>query len=320
MFSRPATGSVAESQRIIALRKIYLRAVSIPMVNVEQLWRDYTAFETATNANLAKKFTEDKSREYMNARRVAKEHEVATKGINRNQPAVPFVSLSGVGSSSSTEQLRQLRLWKRYINWEKANPLQTDDNVTLARRVMFAYEQCLLCLGYYPHVWLEAVAYLQESSRGLGEKGEPTLCQLFADEASNLYERAITTLMHDSMLVHFAYADFEESRGNIEKVKQIYQKMLSEKSVDPTLTYVQFMRFARRSEGIKAARQVFRQAREDTRCSYHIFIAAANMEYFCTKDSAIAFKIFELGLKKYGNNPDFVIKYVDFMSHLNGNT
>lgn len=43
------------------------------------------------------------------------------------------------------------------------------------------------------------------------------------------------------------------------------------------------MRFLRRVEGIRSARTIFKKAREDTRISYHVYVAAAFMEYFCTK-------------------------------------
>lgn len=43
------------------------------------------------------------------------------------------------------------------------------------------------------------------------------------------------------------------------------------------------MRFMRRFEGIRSARIIFKRARDDTRSSYHIYVAAAFMEYFCTK-------------------------------------
>lgn len=36
---------------------------------------------------------------------------------------------------------------------------------------MFAYEQCLLCLGHHPDIWYEAATYLEESSKILTEKG-----------------------------------------------------------------------------------------------------------------------------------------------------
>ena len=34
--------------------------------------------------------------------------------------------------------------------------------------------------------------------------------KLFADEASSIYERSITSLLKENMLIYFAYADFEE--------------------------------------------------------------------------------------------------------------
>lgn len=84
-------------------------------------------------------------------------------------------------------------------------------------------------------------------------------------------------------------------------------------------TYVQYMKFARRAEGIKSARTIFKKAREDVRSRYHVFVAAALMEYYCSKDKDIAFRIFELGLKRFGGTPEFVMCYVDYLSHLNGN-
>lgn len=37
--------------------------------------------------------------------------------------------------------------------------------------VMYAYEQCLLCLGHRPDIWIEAAAFLEQSSKILAEKG-----------------------------------------------------------------------------------------------------------------------------------------------------
>ena len=74
-----------------------------------------------------------------------------------------------------------MELWHSYVNWEKGNPLKVDlhrtcamsttcaitgtcsahqspapqveDPALVARRVMFAYEQSLLCLGHHPDIW-----------------------------------------------------------------------------------------------------------------------------------------------------------------------
>lgn len=78
------------------------------------------------------------------------------------------------------------------------------------------------------------------------------------------------------------------------------------------------MKFARRAEGIKSAREIFKKAREDIRSRYHVFVAAALMEYYCSKDHNVAFRIFELGLKRFGGSPEFVMSYIEYLSHLNG--
>lgn len=77
------------------------------------------------------------------------------------------------------------------------------------------------------------------------------------------------------------------------------------------------MKFTRRAEGIKSARSIFKKAREDVRSRYHVFVAAALMEYYCSKDKDIAFRIFELGLKRFGGSPEYVMCYIDYLSHLN---
>ena len=62
---------------------------------------------------------------------------------------------------------------------------------------------------------------------------------------------------------------------------------------------------------------MFRLAREDGRIKYHVFIAAAYMEYFSAKDKNLAIKIFDLGLKRFGDKAEFVRIYMEFMSNMN---
>ena len=48
-----------------------------------------------------------------------------------------------------------------------------------------------------------------------------------------------------------------------------------------------------------------------------VYVAAALMEFFCTKDKKIASNIFELGFKKFKDKVGFVTHYLDFLIHLN---
>ena len=98
-------GSYAENQRITAVRKVYQRGVVNPMTNVELFWNQYTSFEQSVNPLIAKKMQEDKGRDYMNARRVTREYEVVTKGLNRNTPSVP--------AQNSPDETKQVCLWSK---------------------------------------------------------------------------------------------------------------------------------------------------------------------------------------------------------------
>ena len=42
------------------------------------------------------------------------------------------------------------------------------------------------------------------------------------------------------------------------------------------------------------------------------------MEYLVTKDQTIALKIFELGMKKFGDEPGYIMAYLDHLTHING--
>uniref|UniRef100_A0A1I8PF42 Suppressor of forked domain-containing protein n=1 Tax=Stomoxys calcitrans TaxID=35570 RepID=A0A1I8PF42_STOCA len=304
-----AVGSYAENQKITAVRRVYQKAVITPIVGIEQLWKDYIQFEHGINPIISEKMALERSKDYMNARRVAKELENITKGLNRNLPAVP--------PNLSKEEIRQVELWKKFIAFEKSNPLRTEDTALITRRVMFATEQCLLVLTHHPAVWHQAAQFLDQSSKALTEKGDTQAAKIFADECANILERSINGVLNKNALLYFAYADFEEGRMKYDKVHAMYNKFLAIPDIDPTLAYVQYMKFARRAEGIKSARAVFKKAREDVRSRYHVFVSAALMEYYCSKDKDIAFRIFELGLKRFGGSPEYVMCYIDYLSHLN---
>jgi cleavage stimulation factor subunit 3 len=48
LIKSEAVGSFAESQKITAIRKVYQKGVMNPMINVEQFWKDYCAFENVS--------------------------------------------------------------------------------------------------------------------------------------------------------------------------------------------------------------------------------------------------------------------------------
>lgn len=90
--------------------------------------------------------------------------EANTRGINRQASSIP--------PRGTTTELKQVELWRKYIQWEKSNPLNTEEYSHYAKRVIFAYEQALLCLGYMPDIWYEAALFQQQAAQHLMEKGD----------------------------------------------------------------------------------------------------------------------------------------------------
>lgn len=59
--------------------------------------------------------------------------------------------------------------------------------------------------------------------------------KMFADEAANILDRAISGILSRNALLYFAYADFEEGRLKYEKVHEMYNKFINIPDIDPTL-------------------------------------------------------------------------------------
>ena len=69
---------------------------------------------------------DDRSREFLNVRRISKEYENMTKQLERTSPALP--------PQGTLDELKQINLWKKYIDWEKKNPLKYEDQTVVAKR------------------------------------------------------------------------------------------------------------------------------------------------------------------------------------------
>ncbi|KAG0050796.1 mRNA 3'-end-processing protein rna14 [Gryganskiella cystojenkinii] len=370
--SGQAQNTWEEQQKMDAMRRVFQRAVCIPLSNIENIWRDYDSFENGLNKLTAKKFLQERSAGYMTARMMLKELRKLTEGINKTLLPRPV--------KWTERELHQLEQWKRYIRWERSNPLSFEDPAALSARVAWTYKQALLSMRFYPEIWFEAATYFSEIGR--------------VDESVALLKNA-TEIMPTSFLVHFAYVEMEESRKNFKEcraafealIKNLTQKIdemnnrvneeiqaakaklleeqqaldgsttstkkvrdieevdgemrerdreelkkrnrdlvlyekLARKEVDEMikgagLAWIMFMQFVRRTEGTSQWRQVFGRARRSNGCPYQVYIAAALLEYHCTKDRAIAGKVFELGYKNFSDETAYVEQYLEFLIQQN---
>ena len=114
-------------------------------------------------------------------------------------------------------------------------------------------------------------------------------------------------------------------------------KELTERRAEYGLVYIMHMRFARRAEGLQSSRTIFGKARRDKWISWQVYEAAgqnasfpspsfmkltdeaALMEYHVTKATGVASRIFEKGLEIFGDEVDYVLRYLGFLISVNDN-
>ncbi|KAG0481583.1 hypothetical protein HPP92_012441 [Vanilla planifolia] len=136
------------------------------------------------------------------------------------------------------------------------------------------------------------------------------------DSAIKAFQRALKALP-DYAPLKYAYAELEESRGAIQSAKTIYESIVQDNADVISLAYIQFMKFLRRTEGFEAARKYFLDAQKLSNCTYHVFVAYAMMAFCLDKDVKVAHNVFEAGLKKFMNEPGYILEYADFLCRLN---
>ncbi|KAF8720570.1 hypothetical protein AX14_010937 [Amanita brunnescens Koide BX004] len=376
-----------------ALRKVYHRAVQIPLDNVEQLWHDLEAFETSLNKITAKKFMTDLSPSHMQARTTLRQlinhvTSLYPSSFNNSYPPLPDGSNTDIflppsPSFDPTERALASK-WKAYLKWEEGNPLEIEekDRAVFINRVQAVYRKAVIRMRWYREIWF--MAYNWTSNIGRHDEALSILkAGMEANPTSFLLTFAYAEAQEakkDYADVHATYERFLEIlRGELEKLEQESgegktaaanngsngtgsgltptstlfdgngapaagstsglgggvnsasssfntqttklstpaQSELAERRAEFGLAYIVYMRFGRRAEGIKASRAIFGKARRDRWSPWQVYEAAALMEYHCSDDKTVASRIFEKGLDLFGDEIDFVLRYLGFLISIN---
>ncbi len=326
----PASSSWEEAQKMDNTRRVFQKAVCLPVRNIEGLWKDYDAFENGISKLTARKFLGEKSPAYMTARGNLRELQNITANVVRNATPKP--------PSYSASERMQLQAWKKWIMWEKADPLLLEDQLGIQARVIYVLKQSVMAMPFYAETWYDAADYCLSVNRekeGLdflrqGMEATPTSTLLFfryveheelhsrTDDLKAMLETLLTNL--DNELVNTKIRAEERmaaAKSATEKIEQNMTANISSLKREIALTWVVLMRTTRRIEGVKGARQVFAKARRAPNATYHIFIASAMMEYHCSNDPSISGKIFDLGMRQFGEEGPYILAYFDFLLTVN---
>ncbi|KIK71023.1 hypothetical protein GYMLUDRAFT_33130 [Collybiopsis luxurians FD-317 M1] len=244
--------------------------------------------------------------------------------------------------------------WKAYLKWEESNPLMIEekDKKDLHNRIQLVYRKSLVRMRFYPEIWFMAYNW----TNSVGKHDEALYLLKTGLEANPLsflltfaYAEALE-VKKDYAQVHTAYNDFlevqkkplEELSRRIEEESEsktpdnadhdesileaeppadtllaALHNDLNERKKEYALTYIMYMRFARRAEGVKASRSLFGKARRDKFASWEVYEAGALMEYHTTQDKEVATRIFEAGMGQHAKEKEFVLRYLTFLISVN---
>lgn len=323
-------GESHEQQQLMDLtRKTYRRALCIPLRNIETIWQGYNNFEKGLNKNTARKFIADRSATYMSARSAARELQNIIQDLDRSTLPSP--------RTGSLNEASQSEIWANWIQWELKNPLEASEDI-VQQRVLYAYRQALMTLRFFPDWWFKAANFCHKKLGNI-------------DEAIKLLNEG-TAANADSFLLCLKSADVYGAQHQTKELKECFHNLLNtlkdkraklvgsekDRSVSDeqtpentieasaqtapevavlnryiTYAYTELLKAIKRVDGIKEARKVFSEARKLDYCTFHMYVASAMMEYYNSRESGIASKIFEIGLKRYSIDAEYIKEYFDFL-------
>lgn len=326
-----------EQQKMDMKRKVFKRALHIPLNNLEQLWSDYTVFENDLNATTARKFISETSGDYMNARSLFKEWNNITQGLDRSFETPPQVITDP----------SQLQKWTKWVKWEKQNKMAETPEV-VAKRVDYVYKQAVQKLTFSPELWFDYVSFYEESEFFSAIRVQELLnMSLLANPTSfalnfkliELYEldnnTALVEKKFDNLIAHL-HKEFERADGDLTELKEsilsseierkkatlaedeelkpfsaeeteaIFKRSsaVQEQSIELhkmaeviTKTYCHYMKAIKRIKSLQDARGIFKQCRNNKKTLTHHIFAENAYMENTSTGKNVALKVFELGLK-----------------------
>lgn len=106
----------------------------------------------------------------------AKSANIALDNITRHLRRTNLPRLPPAPGFDGDQEFRdQVELWKKWIAWEKEDPLvlKTDEPKTYNQRVLYVYKQALMALRFWPEIWVDAAEWcfqndIRENDKELG--------------------------------------------------------------------------------------------------------------------------------------------------------
>lgn len=263
------------------------------MNNVDTFWRAYEAFESSNPSQSTTVLAEHQPL-YIAARTEARARKHRMSSLS--------TAALATAPRGRVKDSHLAASWRKFIALEMSNIHELEKDA-LALRVRYAYNAALVVLYRYPDIWIAYADYLTRIKKDL-------------EAADNVLDRARIALPSNIAVVSAA-SDAAVRRKNNEKAVQVIEKLVAD---HPTvLGYIELMKVVRRVQSLDGGRAVFAKARKSLQGSitFHVFVAAALMEYYVNKDKKVARNIFEFARKNFPTCTKLAYEYVAYLWNIN---
>eukprot|EP01156_Anaeramoeba_ignava_P022606 Anaeramoba_ignava/c20849_g2_i1.p1 GENE.c20849_g2_i1~~c20849_g2_i1.p1 ORF type:complete len:474 (-),score=137.17 c20849_g2_i1:49-1470(-) len=234
------------------------------------------------------------SPKYMLARNTYREMITSMNGIDMNQAF-------SLPPKNTEIEMQQIKLWKKLIKLVHSNPLKFEDKLqeNHQKQILYYYHLALVYLIHYPSMWIEAIQFANTISN---------------TKITHALHRRGIEMNPECEILYFSYIELLESEKETEKAIGIFEKLLKSSPKSP-LGLIQFIKFLRRTKGVEYARRCFVKYNQTPHCTFHVYSAMANLEYSINHEVEFAKNIYEQGMNKFSNEPDFILDYISFLEH-----
>ena len=220
-----------------AMRAVFKQALAVPSeTTTETMWRDYELFENGASKALAKKHLNEMTPIHVAAKMAltkrretracllltVPQSDTISHAHGHHQPNIAIKDMLAIppemSAAAAAELDAAMRSWADVLSFEMSN-VQRIDTDLVVRRVKLVFEQGLRTFHLVATWWLSYGKWLEE--------------QNLDDDAVEVWTRA-TSALPACLALHFARAECEEARGNIDAAAQVYESLIRAIEADAT--------------------------------------------------------------------------------------
>ncbi|KZT38713.1 Suf-domain-containing protein [Sistotremastrum suecicum HHB10207 ss-3] len=216
--------------RINDMRRLYRRALQIPLVLLDTIWDAYCEFENTVSTQTADMMITSMQNEHEPSYTIARQQlrflDVVgfLQQLSSVQPAALELPTRPRPSSSFQDENSDSLChgWLCYLNWEEGNPLLFDlktmeGEKEFVRRMKGVYKKAVLKLRFYEVIWCRWFVWYNElKGDKQSDKHNPLTILQTAIEANPT-----------SLLLNFVLAEQYEIQQNHEEVHRVYTALIA---------------------------------------------------------------------------------------------